>query len=112
MSVFLSVGVLHARPPDLHDLGGIKIVVFDAAHEITALIQGANAQRVLRVILLDVFVAGIKLERVQRILGSAHNGAVVGHDAIYGVGRVDQIGPGDGVCIDAVGGRLIGRVGL
>ena len=37
------------------------------------------------------------------------NGVVVGHDAIYGVGRSDQIGPGDGVCIDAVGGRLIWR---
>src|SRR5208282_6440208 len=46
-------------------------------------------------------------ELVPCILGSNHNGAVVGHDAIYGVGRSDQIGPVDGVCIDAVGGRLI-----
>ena len=107
MSVLLSVGVFRARPPDLHQLFRIKIVVFDPAHDITALVRGANAQRVRRVILPDVFVAGKKLERVPRILGSDHNGVVVGHDAIYGVVRVDQIGPGDGVCIDAVGGRLI-----
>ena len=87
MSVLLSIGVLRARPPDLHGLGRIKIVVFDAAHDITALVRGANAQRVLRVILPDVFVAGKQLELVPRILGSDHNGAVVGHDAIYGVGR-------------------------
>src|ERR1700678_1962951 len=36
-------GVFQARPPDLHVLGRIKIVVFDAAHEITTLVQGANA---------------------------------------------------------------------
>ena len=106
---FAVVGVFHARPPDLHDLGRIKIVVFDAAHEITALVRGANAQRVRRVVLPDVFVAAKELERVPRIFGGDHNGVVVGHDAIYGVVRSDQIGPGDGVCIDAVGGRLIGR---
>src|SRR3984885_1006822 len=104
---FAAVGVLHARPPDLHQLFRIKIVVFDPAHEITALVRSANAQRFRRVVLPDVFVAGKKLERVPRILGSAHNFVVVGYDAVYGVVRVDQIGPGDGVCIDAVGGRLI-----
>jgi len=102
------VSVFHARPEDLHDLGRIKILVFDAAQEITALGRGANAQRVRRVKLLDVFVAGKELERVPGIFGSDHNGGVVGHDAIFGVGRFDQIGPVDGVCIDAVEGRLIG----
>src|ERR1039457_7516348 len=107
---FSTVGVLRARPPDLHQLLRIKIVVFDPAHDITALVRGANAQRVRRLILPDVFVAGKKLERVPRILGSDHNCVVVGHDAIYGVVRVDQIDPaGDGVCINAVGGRLIWR---
>src|SRR5208282_424000 len=104
---FAVESVFQARPPNLHVLGRIQIVVFDAAHDITALVQGANAQRVRWVSLPDVFVAGKQLERVPRILGSGHNGAVVGHDAIYGVGRSDQIGPVDGVCIDAVGGRLI-----
>src|SRR5271170_2729966 len=104
---FAAVGVLHARPPDIHQLFRIKIVVFDPAHEITALVRGANAQRVLRVVLPDVFVAGKKLERLPRVLGSRHNCAVVGHDAIDGVVRVDQIGPDDGICIDAVRGRLI-----
>jgi len=104
---FAAVGVLRARPPDVHQLLRIKILVFDPAHEITALVRGAHAQRVRRVILPDVFVAGKKLDRVPRIPGSGHNGAVVGHDAIHGVVRVDQIDPaGDGVCIDAVGGRL------
>src|SRR5277367_1380797 len=106
---FAAVGVLHARPPDLHQLLRIKIVIFDSAQDITALIRGANAQRVGRVILPDVFVASKELERIPHIFGSDHNGVVVGHDAVYGVGRSDQIGPGDGVCIDTVGGRLIWR---
>src|SRR5450755_1382448 len=105
---FAVVSVFHARPGDLHDLGRIKIVVFDAAQEITALGGGANAQRVRRVKLLDVFVADKELERVPGIPGSEHNGRVVGHDAIFSVVRSDQIGPGDGVRIDAVGGRLKG----
>src|SRR6202041_3050466 len=58
------VSVFHARPPDLHDLGTIKIVVFDAAQEIAALGRSADAQRVRRIELLDVFVADIELERV------------------------------------------------
>src|ERR1700688_1451557 len=40
---FAAVGVLHAAPPDLHQLFRIKIVVFDPAHEVTALVRGANA---------------------------------------------------------------------
>src|SRR5580658_4376689 len=109
---FAADGVFHARPPDLHDLGRIEIVVFDAAQEVIALGQGANAQRVRRVNLPDVFVAGINPDRPPRIPGSGHNGLVVGNNAIYGVSRVDQIGPHAGasvdwVCIDAVGGRLI-----
>src|ERR1700684_603937 len=35
---FTVVSVLHARPPDLHQLFRIKIVVFDAAHDVTALV--------------------------------------------------------------------------
>src|SRR6202043_2874383 len=54
---FAVVSIFHARPGDLHDLGTIKIVVFDAAQEITALGRGANAQRVRRVSHPDVFVA-------------------------------------------------------
>src|ERR1700735_935310 len=99
---FAVISVFHARPPDLHQLFRIKIVVFDPAHDVTALVRGANAQRVLRVILPDVFVAAKELERIPRILHSAHNGLIVSHDAIYGVVRVDQIDPDDGVCIDAV----------
>src|SRR5271170_5539193 len=106
---FAAVGVLHARPPDLHQLFRIKIVVFDAAHDVTALVRGANAQGVRRVILPDVFVAGKKLERVPRIFDGGHNSVVVGHDAIYGIVRVDQIHPDDLVCIDAVDGGLIWR---
>jgi hypothetical protein len=49
MSVLLFERVFHAGPEDLHDLGRIKIVVFDAAQEITALSRGADAQRVGRV---------------------------------------------------------------
>src|SRR5208283_1824221 len=105
---FAVEGVFHARPPDLHDLGRVKIVVFDAAQEITALGRGANAQRLRRVIKADVLVAAKELERIPGIFGSDHNGRVVGHNAIFGVGRSDQIGAGDGVCIDAVDGRLIG----
>src|SRR6202166_189452 len=104
---FVVVSVFHARPRDLHGLGRIKIVVFDAAQEITALGRGANAQRVRRVSLPDVFVAAKELERVPGILGSDHDGGVVGHDAIFGVVRSDQIRPVDGVSIDAVEGRLI-----
>src|ERR1700722_2038961 len=104
---FAVVSVFHTRPRDLHGLGRIKIVVFDAAQEITALGRGANAQRVRRLSLPDVFVAAKELERVPGILGSEHNGLVVGHDAIFSVVRSDQIGPGDGVRIDAVEGRLI-----
>ena len=104
---FAVVRVFHTRPPDLKNLFRIKIIVFDSAHDITALIRSAHAQRVRRVILPDVFVAGKDLERIQRILDSAHNAVVVGHDAIYGVGRSDYIGPNDGVCINAVGGRFI-----
>ena len=66
-SVLLSVGVFHARPPDIQQLFRIKIVVFDPAHEKTALVRGANAQRVRRVILPDVFVAGKKLERIPSV---------------------------------------------
>src|SRR5580700_5426938 len=33
---FVVVRVFYARPPDLHDLGRIKIVVFDDAHDVTA----------------------------------------------------------------------------
>ena len=40
---FAAVGVLCARPPDLHMLFRIKIVVFDSAQNITALVRGANA---------------------------------------------------------------------
>src|ERR1700688_2027733 len=67
---FAVVSVFHARPGDLHDLGRIKIFVFDAAQEITALGGGANAQRVRRVKLLDVFVADKELERVPGVLSS------------------------------------------
>src|ERR1700677_1897792 len=35
---FAVVSVFHARPPDLQDLFRIKVVVFDATHEITALV--------------------------------------------------------------------------
>src|SRR3984885_13599731 len=35
---FAVVSVLHARPPDLHQLFRIKVVVFDAAHDIAALV--------------------------------------------------------------------------
>src|SRR6202043_1063969 len=101
------VSVFHARPGDLHDLGRIEILVLDAAQEITALGRGANAQRVRRVSLPDVFVAAKELERVPGVLGSDHHGGVVGHDAIFGVVRSDQIGTVDGVLIDAVEGRLI-----
>ena len=104
---FAAVGVLRACPPDLHQLFGIEIVVFDPAQKIATLVRGANSQRVHRVILPDVFVAGKKLESVRRILGGGHHCAVVGHDAIQSVVRGDQIGPGDGVCIDAVRGRLL-----
>src|SRR5580692_7006617 len=106
---FAAVGVLRACPPDLHQLFRIKIVVFDAAHDVPALVRGTNTQRVRRIVLPDVFVAGKKLERVPCIFESDHNGVVVGHDAIYGVARVDQIDPGDLDCIDAVDGRLIWR---
>src|SRR3984957_12944396 len=102
-------GVFPGRPPDVYQLLRIKIVVFDSAHDITALVRSAHAQRVLWVFLPDVFVAGKKLDRVPRVFGSDHNGAVVGHDAIYSVGGSDQIGSGDGVCVDAIGGRLIWR---
>src|SRR5215472_17620887 len=101
-----AVRVLRARPPDVQQLLRIKIVVFDPAHDITALARGANPQRVRRVVLPDVFVTGKKLERVPGIFGSDHNCIIVGHDAIYGVSRIDHIGPGNGVSIDAVGGRL------
>ncbi len=104
---FAVEGVFHARPPDLHDFGRVKILVFDAAQEITALGRGANAQRLRRVIHADVFVAGKELERIPGIFGSGHHGGVVGHDAIFGVGSSDQIGAVDVVCIDAVEGRLI-----
>src|SRR5271168_2218170 len=86
---FAAVGVLYAGPPDIHQPFSIKIVVFDAAHDVTALVRGANAQRIRRIVLPDVFVAGKKLERVPDILDSDHNGVVVGHDPIYGVIRVD-----------------------
>src|SRR5271163_5358008 len=76
------VSVFHARPPDVQQPLRIKIVVFDAAQDIAALVRGANAQRVRRVIQPDVFVAGKKLERIPRILGSDYNAVVVGHDAI------------------------------
>src|SRR5271167_2069767 len=33
---FGPVGVLRARPPDVHQLFRIKVVVFDPAHDITA----------------------------------------------------------------------------
>src|SRR4029077_3447824 len=104
---FAVVGVFHTRPVDLHDLGRIKILVFDAAQEITALGRGANAQRVRRVILPDVFVAAKELKLLPGIFGSDHNGGVVCHDAIFGVARSGLVGAVDGVCIDAVGGRLI-----
>src|ERR1700728_4756394 len=109
---FAAVGVLHARPPDLHQLFRIKIVVFDPAHVITALVRGADAQWICRVILPDVFVAGKKLEIFPLILGCEHSRVVVGHDSIYGVVRVDQIGsqagpPVNRVSIDAVRCRLI-----
>src|SRR5580700_11559654 len=74
-------GVFHTCPGDLHDLGRIEVVVFDAAQDITALGRGANAQRIRRVILPDAFVAAKELERVPGIFGSDHNGGVVGHDA-------------------------------
>src|ERR1700731_1892704 len=82
---FAAVGILRARPPDIHQLFRIEILVFDPAHNITALVRGANAQWVRRVVLPDVFVAGKELERVPRVLGSGHNCVVVGHDAIYRV---------------------------
>jgi hypothetical protein len=55
----------------LHQLFRIEIVVFDPAHEIAALVRGANAQRVRRVILPDVFVAGKNLERSDEYLAAA-----------------------------------------
>src|SRR6202043_2553919 len=75
---FAVVSVFHARPGDLHELGRIKIVVLDAAQEITALGGGANAQRIRRVELLDVFVADEELERIPGILCSEQYGRVVG----------------------------------
>ena len=59
--------VFRTRPPHLHPFGSIQIVVFDPAEEITALGRGANPQRVCRVILPDVFVAGKEFELVPRI---------------------------------------------
>src|SRR5271170_301816 len=47
---FATVGVLHARPPKIQQPFRIKIVVFDPAQDIAALVRGANAQRVPRVI--------------------------------------------------------------
>src|SRR5271154_843928 len=82
---FFVDGVFCARPPDLHSLGSIKIVVFDAAQAISALGRGANAQRIRRVILPDVFVAGKEPESVPGVLESAHECAIVGDDAIFRV---------------------------
>src|SRR5271154_3331559 len=31
---FAAVGVLHARPPDLHQLLRIKIIIFDSTHDV------------------------------------------------------------------------------
>src|SRR5690349_13186119 len=81
---FAAVGILRARPPDVHQFFMIEIVVFNPAHAITALVRGTNAQRILRVVLPDVFIPGKKLDRVQGILGSDDYPVVVGHDAIYG----------------------------
>src|SRR5580704_6771299 len=101
--------VFHTGPHDLDLLGRIKIVVFDAAQEITALGRGANAQRVAWVNEPDVFVATEELdELVQGIFAGDHKCGIVGDDAVFGVGRADQIVPTNGVCIDAVEGRLIG----
>jgi hypothetical protein len=44
---FAALGVLHARPPDLHQLLRIKIVIFDPAHDIAALVRGASADFLL-----------------------------------------------------------------
>src|SRR6202041_2282359 len=54
---FAVVCVFHTRPPDLQNLLRIKVIVLDPAHDITALIRSAHAQRVRRVILPDVFVS-------------------------------------------------------
>ena len=43
---FAVISVFDARPPDLHDLRRIQVVVFHAAQEITTLVRGTHAQRV------------------------------------------------------------------
>src|ERR1700683_2282330 len=40
---FRAVSVFRARPPDLQQLLGIKIVVFDPAHDVAALVRRADA---------------------------------------------------------------------
>ena len=70
MSVFLSIAYFAPVHQICTCFGRIKIVVFDPAHHITALVRGAHAQRVRRVILPDVFVAAKKLDRIPQILGS------------------------------------------
>ncbi len=111
MSVFAVVGVFHTRPENLHDLevGSRLSSSTHTLRTITALGRGSDAQRVRRVRHPDVFVTAIKLELVPGIFDGGHDGSVVGHDAIFGVVRSNQVGPGDGVCIDAVEGRLIWR---
>jgi hypothetical protein len=56
---------------------------------------------------MDVFVAGKELQWVPGVFEGHQQRIVVGHDAIQGAVRRDQIGPGDLVGINAVDGRLI-----
>ncbi len=94
-------------PPDVPQFFMIEIVVFNPAHAITALVRGANAQRILRVVCQMYSYPARNLIGSQAYRQDDHP-VVVGHDAIHGVTRVDHVGPGDLVRIDAIDGRLIG----